>query len=537
MLSAGLRLLLALAAPLLGAATVHELRAHRRTCVAITATAAVGCAALALTLTPALSAGGSLERSFGSPVPGVTLTARADAASVAVMLIACLATLLALPRHRGDGERLAGTLLCLTGAALVAAAGNLALVGGGVEVVAAGTLLLRGRHGPGSRSTALLAALLAWAGLALVASAAQLVAGAGSSDLAFVPETAINPAVALPWAAAGAAMLASPALLGEGGWPDRDWAAIAALPTGFLVLLRLQLSAGGRLPVIAAVALATAGALVAVVAALRARRAATLASAGRAAVGVLVGALVSIFASPLGDTGTVLAGLFLAIELAMLAAPSWSRQPTAWSAASVALLVLPGGASFAVVAVGLGTVARRGPVSFLQLVVLAAAVAMSAVAAARALVAAPRSRGPLLPGAAIAVAAGTAGGFLPGAAVRVAATPLAGGATTADLDAGALALPGGAFAGGYLAAATALLLVSVVAATVVAGDVPSAAAVPRPLGARLPLPRWLLRLRRGVDGPLRRSGSGVHQLDHWLEGQPGVAFLLLAVVLALLLIH
>ena len=391
MLSAGLRLVLAVAAPLLGAALVHELRHRRRTAALVAAIAIVVCAGLVTSVASAVSGGGTLERGFGSAIPGVDLTARADSASVTAILVACLAAMLAIPRHRHDSARLAGLLLCLGGMAAVAAAGNLVLVTGGVEVIAAGTLLLRGQHGPGSRSAAILAGLLAGAGVALLAASAELVTAAGSSDLAFVPQGAVAGAVAIAWALGGAALVLTSALSGEGASPARDWAAVGALPAGFLVLLRLQESAGGQLPVNAGVALVTTGLVVAALGAYTARRAASIAAAGRSVVAILSGVLVSLFGGSLAASGTLLAGLFLAIELALLAAPSWNRRPTGWSAATLAVTALPGGAAFAVAAVGAGTVAQRGTIAFPQLLVLCAVLTAAAVVGARALVA-PLSR-------------------------------------------------------------------------------------------------------------------------------------------------
>jgi hypothetical protein len=537
MLSAGLRLVLAVAAPLVGAAIVHELRRRRRLTLLVALASIGACAALTATVVSGVSGGGSLEHSFGGAIPGVDFTARADQASVAAMLVACVGALLAVPRHRHDGERLAGLLLCLAGTAMVAAAGNLVLVAGGVEVIAAGTLLLCGQRGPGSRSAAMLAGLLGAGSLALVAAAAQLVSAAGSSDLAFVPPGAIGGALAIPWALGGAALLLSPALPGEGGSPARDFAAVGAVPAGFLVLLRLQESAGGQLPGNAAVTLAVMGAAVACLAAYTARRALTLAAAGRSGIAILSGVLVSFFGGPLATSGTVLAGLFLAIELAMLAAPSWGRRPSGWSAASIALMALPGGAAFGMVAVGLATVAHRGAAAFPQLVVLSAALAAAAVAAARALATPLRLWRPVIPGAVIGTVAGVAGGLLPGLAVRYVAAPLAGGAAPIDLDAGALGVPGGGFAGGYLAVAAAILLTAAGAAIVVAGEDPVAEAAPQPRALQTPALRPLLGLRRRSVPAMRATASAVARLDTWLESQPQIPLFVAGAAFAVLLFH
>ncbi len=532
MVSAGLRLVLAVAAPLLGAAVVHEFR-HRARLAAVVATLAIAvCAGLTLSVASGVAGGGSIERSLGAAIPGVQLTARADPASVAVILIGCLAALLAVPARRHDGERLAALLLCLGGAAAVAAAGNLVLVSGGVEVVAAGTLLLRGRRGPGSRSAAILAGLIAAGGLALVAAAAELVAAAGSSDLAFVPPGAVGGALAVPWALGGAALILSVAVPGDGVSPARDWAAIAALPAGYLVLLRLQESAGGQLPGNAAVTLAVVGLAVACLGAYTASRATTLAAAGRSVVAVLTGVLVSLFGGSLATSGTLLAGLFLALELALVAAPSWNRRPSGLSAASIALTALPGGAALAVVAVALGTVAQRGVAAFPELAILTGVVTTAAIAGARAVAAPRRGLRPLLPGAALATVAGLAGGLFPGVALRLFATPLAGGAASVDIDAGALGAPGGGFAAGYFAIAAAVLLAGAAAAVVVAGDEPIAAVAPEARPLRPPPLRPLLRVRRRSAPALRFVVAGLRGVDQWLESQPQTALVVGAAVAA-----
>lgn len=535
MLSAGVRLLLVVVAPVLGALLVHELRHHRSLAQVVAVVAIAVCGGLTASVISGVAGGGTVEHSFGSALPGIDLTARADSASVVAVTVACLAALLSFTRHRQDAERLCGLLLCLAGTAIVATAGNLVLVASGVEVVAAGTLLLRGRRGPGLRSAAVLAGLLGASGLALIAAAAQLVAGAGSSDLAFIPQGAVGGAVAVPWALAGVGLLTSPALPTDSAPPRRDWAAVGAMPSGFLVLLRLQQSAGGQLPGNAAVTLALIGAVVACLAAISALRAVTLAAAGRAAVAVLSGVLVSLFGGSLTADGTVLAGLFVALELALVAAPSWDRRPSAWSAASVGLFALPGGATFAVLVVGLGVVAQRGAGGFAQLLALTAAVVAAVVAVVRAVTVPPRGFRPAPAGAVVAVAAGLAGGLLPGLALRYVAAPLAGGAAAVDIDAGALQLPGGGFAGGYFAVAAAILLVTVAAAMVLAGEETVAAAAPPPRPIRLPRIAPLLSARRRTATATRRLGGGLRTLDRWLEAQPQLPLLLGAAALAVLL--
>lgn len=537
MLSGGVRLGLVVAAPALGALLVHELRGRRRLAVGITLAAVLACAALIASLISGLTGGGSVEHTFGTAIPGVDFTARADGPSVAIVLVACLAALLAVPRHRGHGERLAGLLLCLAGTTAVATGGNLVLVTGGVEVIAAGTLLLRGGGGGGARSAMVLAGFLGASGVALVAAAGQLVAGAGSSDLAFVPQGAVGGGLAVPWALGGIGLLLSPAVPGAAAAPRRDWAAVGALPAGFLVLLRLHQSAGGQLPGTAAVTLALVGAAVAGSAAVSALRARSLAAAARSSVAILIGILLSLFGRPLAADGAILAGLFLALELGLIAAPSWTRQPGRWAAASTAALALPGGAAFAVTVVGLGVVAQRGVSAFPQLTVLCAALAAATIAAARALAVPGRGWRPALPGAVIATAAGLAGGLLPGFALGQLVTPLAGGAASVDLDAGALQLPGAGFAGGYFMLAAAILLVATWCAMLIVADEPVLLATRRSSIVSMPALGQLLTIRRRTLPAFGRAVRALATVDHWLETQPRLPLFVGAAAVAVLLFH
>lgn len=534
-MSAGLRLVLAVAIPFAGAAICYELRARTRWALGAALVTVAACAALAASLLPAVT-GGAVESRLGGAIPGVDVTARADSASVAIILTGCVAAALAIPRQR-SGARLAGVLLCLAGLAFTAAAANLALLSGGVSVIAAGTFMVRGRHGPGSRSAALLAFVIAAAGLALMASAAQLVATAGTSDLSFIPATAIGNPSALPWAIAGALLVTSLAIPGEGASPARDWAAVGALPAGYLVLLRLQQATGGQSPGVTSAVLGACGVGLAALALVTGRRAATVAPVARAAVAVLGGVLVGLPALGLSATGTLWAGLFLFLEVSLLAAPAWDRRPTAWSAAAVAALALPGGGAFAVTVTAAGAVAHRGVSAFAFLVALAAAVTGAAVLGARAVAAPPAARHPRIPGTVLAVAAGVAGGLVPGLALRLAAAPLAGGAASVDVDPGAIGIAGGGAAAGYLAIAAGVLLVAVASALVVAGDTPLGVTVAAATPVSLPPVRPLLRARRRLQPAWRRFTATAAGLDGWLEAQPGVALVLGVTAVALLVIR
>lgn len=533
MLNGGLRLALVVVAPLVGAMVVHELRGRRLAGLVAVLVAIGASAALTASVAGGVSGAGSLEHTFGNAIPGVDVTTRGDSATVAAVLTACAAALLAVARRRDDREHLCGVLLCLAGGAAVAVAGNLVVAIAGVEVIAGGTLLVGGRSGAGSRSVRLLAGTIGAAGLALLAAAAQLIAGAGTSDLAAIPPTVVGGAVAVPWALAGAALILSAAAAAR--TRGSDWAAVGALPAGFLVLLRLQESAAGQLPGAASVTLAVAGAIAALVAAASALRATTVTATGRAAVGVLAGVLVSLFGGSLQPSGVLLAGLFLALEVALVAAPSWNQRPTVWSVLSIAVLALPGGTAITAVVVGLGSVAQRGTGGFPQLVVISAALAAAAVAAARTVVATSPSWRPLVPGAIAAVVAGFAGGLVPGLAMRLVATPLSGGAASVDLDAGALQVPGAGFAGGYIVLAAVILLVAATSAVLLAAAEPVAAPAASVVPRSMPNLALLLTMRRSTLPATRLLSMALDKLDHWLESQPRLPLFIGAAALAVLL--
>lgn len=536
MLSGGVRLALIVGVPLLGALLVHETRARSAIAAAVALVTVAATAVLAASVIGSVTGGGSLEHTFGNAVPGVDLATRADAASITAVLVACAAALVALPRLRGG--RLCGLLLCLAGTAAVATGANLVVMASGVEVLAAGVLLVGGRRGAGSRSTALVAAVLGAAGLALVAAAAQLVAGAGSSDLAAIPSGAIGGAVAVPWAIGGAALVLSAGIPGGAAGRGRDWAATGALPAGFLVLLRLEQTAGGQIPGNAGVTLAVAASAAAAVGGVSALRAGIdVAAAGRAAVLVLSGILVVLLAGPLATTGTLAAGLLLALEVALVASAAWTSRPTAWSALSLGLVALPGGAAFAAVAVGLGSIVNRGAAAFPELLLLAGAVAAAAVAAARCLGSAPGTWRPLHTGAVIASAAGLLGGVLPGFVFRQAAASLAAGATPVDLDAGAIQVTGAAFAGGYFVIAAAVLLAAAAsAATLAAGEALGEATATVRVAA-VPRLRAALTVRRQAAPAVTLTGATLDRFDHWLEGQPQLPLFVAAAAVAVFLFH
>lgn len=537
MLSGGVRLTLLVAAPMLAALVVHELRHRGRAAVAVTIAAIAACTALGISVAGAVAAGGSLEQTFGTVTPGVDLTVRADAASIGVVLVAAAASLLLLATLRADHERLAGLLLCVAGAAAVAVGGNVVLIGGGVEVIAIGALIVGGRRGPGFRTTVLLVTSIGAAGLGLIAAAAQLVAANGSSDLVAIPPGAVGGAVAVPWALAGAILVICPVATFGAPRGLPPWAAVAAAPAGYLVLLRLQQTAGGQIPGNAAVMLGLLGVLVAVAGACTALRARAVAEAGGAVLRVLTGLLLTLCAGSLASGGVMLAGIFLSVEVGLLAATAWRRDAGPWAAATVALLAFPGGAAAAVALVSLGSVVGRGPGGYPQLLVLVAAMSAAAVGVGRLLtrpLAGPRA---VSPATLVAVAVGIVGGLVPGFALRVVAAPFAGGALGIDVDAAALQHAGADWAGGYITTSLLLVLGSAASARLLASGELSAAAVveerPAAPTRRLPVVRARRAIRRSVS-PLRR---GAHAIDEWLEVQPGLPLVAVVALVGLLVIH
>ncbi len=543
-----------------------------------------GAAALSIA---GITANGSIVTTFGQGVSGVPLTLRADPTGLALVLIALVASFFALgAADRQPGEE-AALLVTAAGAALAALAGNAVMLFAGAEIASLGGLLLAsaGREHV-SRGAAVAFTIQHVFALGLLVAAVQLIVATGTSNPYAVPPSAVGISVALPWALAGAGRL-----LAAGWWPGaaggrstRSWLAIGAVPCGAAVLLRLGAATGGAENPGVTVVLATVGtaaALWGAVAAWRWKHESR--RAGRALLTASAGTLVAIAGIP-GGAGGFAAGV-VALELALLAAPAWTR-PTLPSRRGRALAAtalaaaggLPIGFGTTAIVLELGAVASLGrPYAPLLLALGTAAV----VAAGGGLVAArqaiglaalptepagaaptpsarpgstslgePPSDGTetspsgLLrrgvvprPDAAVALALGAAAALLPGIVGALVLIPLVGGDAPASIDAATLHGPGGPWPGGYLSLALLVVLLGVVSAGLALG-------LPFPHPAhgewgKRPRPVWVAALgaRRTFGPPARGLWRGLARVDAWLVTQPGLIFTVVAALAALIGFH
>ncbi|MHB8719267.1 MAG: hypothetical protein ACYDAC_10315 [Candidatus Dormibacteria bacterium] len=524
MLADGVRLLLLVVIPLAAAALTHELRGHPRLSAAAAMAALASVVAIAASMAGDTARGASIERDVGSALPGVGLTLRADSASLAAILAGSLAALLGTGRER----RSEGVLLCVAGAAVVALAGTVVLAAAGIMVAGTGVLLLTPNPGPGRRAARLLGGAVMASGLSLLAAAAQLLAQTGSADATATASSSITDPIAVPWAVAGAALLIAPLLAGPGRRETPSWAAMAAVPAGFVVLLRLQQATAGALPPAASALLASAGTVTALAAAVAALRARSPRGALSAVAGVLTGWLLVLSGGDLASAAApAAAALVAALELAWLAA----SVPAA-SAGATAVAALPGGLAVTALVLAGGSLVGRGA-GAAPLLVLAGAATCGAIAAGRQLAALTLGTRPPL-AAVPALLGGLAGGAVPGVAVTLAARALALDTSPAALDAGTVRVPGSAWSGGYVVLALGLGAVAAVSARVLLGDTSPASTPARDAGVARPNLRWALRARRATWPRARRLRSRLLAVDLWLVGQPGVA--LVAVVAGLALV-
>ncbi|HEX6492600.1 MAG TPA: hypothetical protein VF112_03755, partial [Candidatus Dormibacteraeota bacterium] len=228
-----------------------------------------------------------VERSLGELVPGVALTLRADPAGITVTMLAGAVTLAALAEGGRRPVERAGLMLCLTATCLAALAGNTVLLLGGLELGNVGAVLLAAGAGPVGRRAKVGLAVQHVAALGLLAASVQLQNGVGTTDLSALPSRALTWwNVAAPWALAGSVRLLGAAGLpsAAGERPSSSWAAVAAAPTGLIVLLRLDEASGDAgLPAFLAALMVAGGIAVGLLAAIEAlRRHALPAAAGRA---------------------------------------------------------------------------------------------------------------------------------------------------------------------------------------------------------------------------------------------------------------
>jgi hypothetical protein len=305
--------------------------------------------------------------------------------------------------------------------------------------------------------------------------------------------------------------------------------------------------------------------------------------AGRALLTASAGTLVAIAGLP-GGSGGFAAGV-VALELALLAAPAWSR-PTLPSRrgraiAATALAAaggLPIGFGTTAIVLELGAVASLGrPYAPLLLALGMAAVvaAGGGVVAARQAIglaalpsrqaaapptpsgdgevsplreSPPGGEGAAPPGllrravlprpdAAVALAVGAAAALLPGVVGAVLLGPLVGSAAPVAIDAATLHGPGGPWPGGYLSLALLVVLLGVVSAGLALG-----LPFPHPAhGERGPRPRpaWIavVGARRALGPPALGLGRGLARLDAWMVTQPGLVFTVVVALAALIGFH
>ena len=505
---------------------------------------------------------GPVVSSFGDAVPGVLLALRADPTGLALLVMALVAALFALgAADRQPGEE-AAVLLTAAGAALAALAGNVVILFAGAEIASLGGLLLatagRGRVGPGAAAAFTIQHVLA---LGLLVAAVELIVATGTSNPYAVPASAVGLSVALPWGLAGAGRLLAAGWWpgAAGGRPTRSWLAIGAVPCGAAVLLRLDAATGGGGDPGLIVALALVGAAAALWGAVSAWRwKHESRRAGRALLGALAGSVVAVAVLPDG-AGAFAAGL-VALELALLAAPAWS-QPARPSRrgrvlAATALAAaggLPIGFGTSAAVLELGAVAALGRAYTPLLLALGVAAVVAAggglVAARQALGSAATADTPgarPLPGgravlwrpdAILALALGAAAALVPGIVGAMVLTPLVGSSAPTAADAATLHGPGGGWPGGYLSLALLVVLVGVASAGLVLGR-----PLPRPAhgeeGPR-PRPAWisLVGPRRALGRPARGLGRVLDRTDAVLVAQPGLVFVVIAALVALVAAH
>jgi len=543
----GLRLVLAPGVLLAIAGLAWALPPRLRAPVRILGVLAVG-AAIGLLLGDAnvVVSAGSVEGSFGSPLAGVNFLFRADSTGLVLALIASVAALFALlDADRGTTET-AALLLCAAGALGASLAGNVVMLFAGLEAANIGTLVLLTDGRRRGRGAAALMAIEHLAALGLLAAAVELSVTAGTTDLSALPGGAITVIVGIPWALAGAARLLAPALQPSGR--NLAWAAVAAVPAGAVVLLRLRAAAGGPLPTAVTVLLAGIGAAAAIRGALVAARSyRTPTLAGRGLLLAAAGPPIALIGLSTDAALTAAAAGFCALELSAAAAPLWSRITdatyTRWFAAAALLAAggLPAGFGTAALCLGLGAVASQGRAAAPLLLSIGVAAVVAAIAAVRCTagaLAAPRETpdGRPSPLALLAVALSGLAALLPGGVATTAVAALAPTNVGYSADLGTVRGPQGGWAGGYVLVAGAWLVLVVVSGLRLVGVRLVADRGDRAAGPDGGL-RLVLGPRRAVRRPLRRALAATAAVDRWLVVQPQLPLLLAAALLAILFLH
>ncbi|TMB92440.1 MAG: hypothetical protein E6J45_02795 [Chloroflexi bacterium] len=555
MIGGGLSLALVPAPLVLAALLIYGLpsRAHQPARVAGASACAVTLALLGLSAAQ-ISGGGRIEVSYGAPVTGIDVLVRADALGMLLSAAATAMAALALLERSRPPLEVGALLVSVLGAVLAAIAGNAIVLFAGIEIATVGTALglAAGRRRPGRGAVAALT-LMHLACLGVLAAAAQLLTAVGTAEFTALPDSAVVAAVAAPWAVGGAVLLLSPAVLPlrSPGGPCTILAGVGVVPAGITVLLRLREAANGSIPEPVVVALAVAGAAVALGGALAAVRwAASPLMSGRGLVLVSAAGVVAMSGvSTTPAAGAMAAGIcsvVLATGLASLWEASGGSRSARWAGA--AALAAAGGAptGFAVVAIALEIAAALalGGSGAALVVCFAVSGALAVTGASRAalnhLATAPgRSTGRVSLVGIAALTASLIAALLPGAVATWVISALAGSGAVHSVGPAAATLPAGGWAQGYFLPATLVVLMALVAVARLQGwPLPAAPAVPAGEPAR-PRPTWSLALSAGrrIRGPVRAGERLLGAVDGWLMVQPQLPLVLVAGVLAVVLIH
>jgi hypothetical protein len=367
--------------------------------------------------------------------------------------------------------------------------------------------------------------------------------------------------VAWPWALAGAArLLASTGLPSAPGQrASCAWAAVAAAPTGLVVLLRLGAAAGDAGPPGSLAGLLVAGGLalglVGAVEALRCHAQPT--AAGRALAVAAAGPVIALTGVVTEPPRVGMAAAGLALVLLLAAAPAWgaggregSGGAAVWAraAALAAAGGLPLGVGTTALVLGAGAALPQGALGAIAGTGVAAVGLLSAAAGAAAarsvLAAAPPGRGwgRPRPDALLILAGGAVLGLFPGLAAAGVIDPLAAAGSAGAVDAGAVQGAGGGWAGGYVGLAAVLVALAVASATALQrlpALVPEAEPSPPPP----PPPRraWPVPVERlaGLGGSawsvVGRGAEMLAGVDRWLVVQPGLLLVLAGAAACLLI--
>ncbi|MGD0834397.1 MAG: hypothetical protein ABSA40_08240 [Candidatus Dormibacteria bacterium] len=557
MLTAGDRLPLIPGMLLVGALLISLLPERRSGSRRLVAAVVMGLAlGTAATVVPLTTGGATLARSFGEVVPGVDLLLRADSAGLVIVITALAAGLLSLIERDPPPGAAAALLVAAAGVALAGFAGNAVLLFVGAEIANVGSLfLLSSERGRASRGVLIAYGLQLAFGLGLLVAAVELIAATGTSDPLAFPTSAVTLAVAMPWGLAGAARLLAVGFWpgGTGGHASRAWLATAAVPSGAAILVRLVQAGGGQVGSGMTVVLGLVGAGAAVwgsVAAWRWQREPRL--AGRALLVAATGPVIVLAGLP-GGLGGFAAGL-VALELALVAAPAWSRQSASSRRGRVLCAIalaaaggLPIGFGTTAIVLELGPIAALGPAYSPLLLTLGTAAMVAAAAGLAAALHALWVIGPTagpapdassrrpVRAAAVALAFGAVAALLPGAVGVFVLGPLAGSAAPVAADAASLQIPGGSWPGGYLTLALLVVLLTGASAAALLGWW-----LPRPTarrGSPRPTSPWLSLLgpRRTTRPALRAVASALSATDDWLVTQPGLVFIVCAATLAIVI--